>query len=125
MHRSYCIRVQETRDKLILTSNIRHGFPSRLCSSVTLRGPPLDSEKGLTGELWSNRVLLILENKDNSIFFGKKNTFKIVRFLRKIFYLFLDFLGFSQIFFNFTFLHFFYILRFCSDCSWLFQFFFF
>ena len=31
-------------------------------SSVTLRGPPLDSETGWTGELWSNRVLLILEN---------------------------------------------------------------
>jgi hypothetical protein len=29
---------------------------------VTLRGPPLDSETGWTGELWSNRVLLILEN---------------------------------------------------------------
>ena len=29
---------------------------------VTLRGPPLDSETGLTGELWSNPVLLILEN---------------------------------------------------------------
>ena len=31
-------------------------------SSVTLRGPPLDSETGWTGELWSNRVLLICEN---------------------------------------------------------------
>ena len=30
--------------------------------SVTLRGSPLDSEMGWTGELWSNRVLLILEN---------------------------------------------------------------
>ena len=30
--------------------------------SVTLRGPPLDSETGLTGELWSNRVHLILKN---------------------------------------------------------------
>ena len=29
---------------------------------VTLRGPPLDSEMGWTGELWSNPVLLILEN---------------------------------------------------------------
>ena len=29
---------------------------------VTLRGPPLDSETGWTGELWSNPVLLILEN---------------------------------------------------------------
>ena len=31
-------------------------------SCVTLRGPPLDSETGWTGELWSNPVLLILEN---------------------------------------------------------------
>ena len=30
--------------------------------SVTLRGPPLDSETGWTGELWLNCVLLILEN---------------------------------------------------------------
>ena len=29
---------------------------------VTLRGPPLYSETGWTGELWSNCVLLILEN---------------------------------------------------------------
>ena len=30
--------------------------------SVTLVLPPLDSETGWTGELWSNGVLLILEN---------------------------------------------------------------
>ena len=36
---------------------------SSVCSfSVTLREPPLDSERGWTGDLWSNRVLLILEN---------------------------------------------------------------
>ena len=29
---------------------------------VTLWLPPLDSEMGWTGELWSNRVLLIFEN---------------------------------------------------------------
>ena len=29
--------------------------------SVALRVPPLDSETGCTGELWSNRVPLILE----------------------------------------------------------------
>ena len=29
---------------------------------VMLRGPPLKSETGCTGELWSNRVLLILKN---------------------------------------------------------------
>ena len=33
-----------------------------VCLCVTLRGPPLDSETGWTGELWSNPVLLILEN---------------------------------------------------------------
>ena len=33
-----------------------------VCVCVTLRGPPLDSETGWTGELWSNPVLLILEN---------------------------------------------------------------
>ena len=30
--------------------------------SVTLRGPPLDSEMGWTGELWSKTKFLILEN---------------------------------------------------------------
>ena len=37
---------------------------------VTLVLPPLKSETGWTGELWLNRVLLILENKDDSIFFS-------------------------------------------------------
>ena len=37
---------------------------------VTLVLPPRKSETGWTGELWSNRVLLILENKDDSIFFS-------------------------------------------------------
>ena len=31
-------------------------------SSVRLRGPPLDSEMGWTGELWSKTKFLILEN---------------------------------------------------------------
>ena len=30
---------------------------SVLCPAVTLRVPPLDSEMGWTGELWSNPVL--------------------------------------------------------------------
>ena len=44
-------------------SNIRHEDfrPDSSSSSVTLRVPPLDSETGWTGELWSNRVVLILE----------------------------------------------------------------
>ena len=33
-----------------------------VCMFITLRGPTLDSETGWTGELWSNLVLLILEN---------------------------------------------------------------
>ena len=44
-------------------SNITQGFPSLvrpLC--VTLRVPPLYSDTEWTGELWSNHVLLILEN---------------------------------------------------------------
>ena len=44
-------------------SNIRHeDFRSSVRPCVTLMGPPLDSETGWTGELWSNPVLLILEN---------------------------------------------------------------
>ena len=33
-----------------------------LCMYVTLRGPPLISEMGWTGELWSKTKFLILEN---------------------------------------------------------------
>ena len=36
--------------------------PSVHSYSVTLRLPPLDSEMGWAGELWSNCVFLILEN---------------------------------------------------------------
>ena len=50
-----------------LESYIRHEdflcpLDSFFFSSVTLRVPPLDSETGWTGELWSNCVFLILEN---------------------------------------------------------------
>ena len=50
-----------------VSSYIRHKdfLRSFVCpdfSSVTLRPPPLDSETGWTGELWSNRGFLILEN---------------------------------------------------------------
>ena len=48
------------------TSYIRHeDFLLRSLvrpTSVTLRGPPLDSEMGWTGELWSKTKFLILEN---------------------------------------------------------------
>ena len=44
----------------ILDTRISFSFSS--LPSVTLRLPPLISEMGWTGELWSNPVLLILEN---------------------------------------------------------------
>ena len=40
----------------------RISFSSFSFSSVTLRPPPLDSETGWTGELWSKTKFLILEN---------------------------------------------------------------
>ena len=40
----------------------RPATPTAATVYVTLRGPPLDSEMGWTGELWLNRILLILEN---------------------------------------------------------------
>ena len=53
------------------------GFPSFILPSFfTLRLPPLDSETGWTGELWSNPVLLILEN----FFFLKKSDFFFIYF---------------------------------------------
>ena len=44
-----------------------------LSSSGTLVLPPLDSETGWTGDIWLNRVLVILKNLENSIYliFGK------------------------------------------------------
>ena len=48
-----------------LPSYIRHKDflrPPPSCSSVTLRGPPLDSETGWTGKLWSKTNLLIWKN---------------------------------------------------------------
>ena len=41
---------------------------------VTLRVPQLDSEMGGTGELWSNWVLLIWENLEDSIYFFGDNS---------------------------------------------------
>ena len=48
------IQKLDTRISFVRSSFVR--------SYVTLSGPPLDSETGWTGELWSNHVLLILEN---------------------------------------------------------------
>ena len=47
--------------------NFRPSFGLR--PSVTLRGPPLDSETGWTGELWSKTNLLKWQNQQNCIFF--------------------------------------------------------
>ena len=58
--------------------------------SVTLRVPPLDSETSSTGELWSNCLLLILENLEKSNFFG---IFFLLFFLNDFFK---DFLRFSN-----------------------------
>ena len=45
-------------------------FVCFLCSSVTVRPPPLDSETGWTGELWSKTNLLNWQKYGNSIFFS-------------------------------------------------------
>ena len=49
-----------TNPKLDTRISFVRSFVLRMC--VTLRVPPLYSETGWTGELWSNPVLLILEN---------------------------------------------------------------
>ena len=59
-------------------SNIRHKdfrssvSPSVHSLSVMLMLPPLDSEMGCTGELWSNIYLLKWQNYDNSMFYLQK-----------------------------------------------------
>ena len=42
--------------------NTRISFVQTPPPSVMVRVPPLDFDTGWTGELWSNRILLILEN---------------------------------------------------------------
>ena len=86
------------------------GFPS-VCpsSSVTLRGPPLNSATGWTGELWSNRILLDIGIlRGQHFLFGKKKIFsKISDFLGKKVIFFLKIFdhfgisGFSYEFFEF------------------------
>ena len=44
--------------KVVLLSSIRNEDFSFFQPSVTLRPPPLDSETGWTGELWSKKNLL-------------------------------------------------------------------
>ena len=55
----------------------------RTSAFVTLRVPPLDSEMGWTGEVWSNHGLLILENYENCIFFRKYLFIYLFLFLLK------------------------------------------
>ena len=81
-------------------------------SSVTLRVSHQDSATGWTGELWSNRVLLILESKKNSFFledfffsFFCKSNFL---WLFKIFGIWDHFWQFSDIFLCF------FVLIFCD-----------
>ena len=62
---------------------------------VTLRGPPLDSETGWTGELLLNTSLLKWQNYDESIFSAQIKYFnKITIFWEKkgFFWYFLDFI---------------------------------
>ena len=55
-----------TRCNLSIQNQTR-GFPD-----FVLCPPPPPSETGWTGELWLNHILLILENKQDSIFFPAK-----------------------------------------------------
>ena len=49
--------------------------PMYVCTYVTLRVPPLDSETGWSGKLWLNTIILKLENEGDSIsfFFFQQN----------------------------------------------------
>ena len=49
-------------DRHVENLTIRKKESSPATVYVTLRGPPLDSEMGWTGELWSKTKFLILEN---------------------------------------------------------------
>ena len=66
---------------LVCTSNIRHTnfrlffVCSPVCSCVPLGVPPLDSETGQTGELWSKTNHLNWQNQEYSFFLAKKNIF--------------------------------------------------
>ena len=60
--KSRSTREKELKSKGVMSNGSKIRQEDFLRSYVTLRGPPLDSETGWTGELWSNRVLLILIN---------------------------------------------------------------
>ena len=81
-------------NSLYVVSYIRHEDFFRL-SFVTLRvrvpPHPLDSETGCTGELWSNRILLILEPKRIAFFLGEKKNSKKKSEKKWIFEIFWDF----------------------------------
>ena len=95
-------------ETIMTSSYIRHEDFTRPSvfrpSSVTLRLPPLISEMGWTGELWSKTKFLILENKEDSIFYlffrHKKIFFRNLRFLKKsdFFEIFRNFFRFSDFF---------------------------
>ena len=59
------INTEEDKKGFTTLSNIRQ---EDFRASVTLVLPPLNSETGWTGELWSKTNLLNWQNKDNSLF---------------------------------------------------------
>ena len=63
----------------------------RPLSLVTLVLPSLYSETGLTEKLWSNCVLIILENQENSVFPANFNFFNFFFYLKRFFQIFQDF----------------------------------
>ena len=77
---SQCPKYKPIADNL----NIRKGKYCPATTTTPAVSRSGDSETGWTGELWSNRVLLILENKEDGIFFfAKKNFLKKIVFLKK------------------------------------------
>ena len=69
-HKEPYIKHKDFRFLSVLQPSVLH--PSVLHPFITLRVPPLKSETGWTGELWSKTYLLNWQNEENSIFFSKK-----------------------------------------------------
>ena len=110
---SYCIPAVQRKSYIRHEDFIRPFVrPSVRPSSVRLTVPPLDSEMGWTGELWSKTKFLILENLEDSIsifFSPRKNIFPNFQIFKKkvIFWnvsRFFQIFGFFQIFWIFFFL---------------------
>ena len=93
-------------------------------SSITLRGPPLESETGCTGELWSKTQL---EKENNIYFFSKKKLSDLKKIYFEVFLRFLDVLQIFDIFNIFLFLwifwNFFGIFWDLKKKKWIFYFF--